>query len=206
MYFDKKISFTFNGKKYSGYQGDTLASALIRNGIFFVGRSFKYHRPRGIISSGSEEPNAIVQLESGEITEPNVRATEIEIYAGLIATSQNNWPTLNFDFGSINDLLSPFFPAGFYYKTFMWPPKFWGKYEYFIRKAAGLGKSPTTDDPHKYEHFHYHCDVLVVGGGLSGLYAAKLAAKANLKVLLVEQNPELGGEHLLVAKLTLIHI
>ncbi len=97
MYFDKKISFTFDGKKYSGYQGDTLASALIRNGIFFVGRSFKYHRPRGIISSGSEEPNAIVQLESGEITEPNVRATEIEIYAGLTATSQNNWPTLNFD-------------------------------------------------------------------------------------------------------------
>ena len=200
MYFDKKISFTFDGKKYSGYQGDTLASALIRNGIFFVGRSFKYHRPRGIISSGSEEPNAIVQLESGEITEPNVRATEIEIYAGLIATSQNNWPTLNFDFGSINDLLAPFFPAGFYYKTFMWPPKFWEKYEYFIRQAAGLGKSPTKDDPHKYEHFHYHCDVLVVGGGLSGLYAAKLSAKANLKVLLVEQNPELGGEHLHVAK------
>ncbi len=118
MDFDKKISFTFDGKKYSGYQGDTLASALIRNGIFLVGRSFKYHRPRGIISSGSEEPNAIVQLESGDITEPNVRATEIEIYEGLSATSQNNWPTLNFDFGSINDLFSPFFPAGFYYKTF----------------------------------------------------------------------------------------
>ena len=158
--------------------------------------AFKYHRPRGIISAGPEEPNAIVQLESGDITEPNVRATEIEIYEGLNATSQNNWPTLNFDFGSINDRLSPFFPAGFYYKTFMWPPKFWGKYEYFIRQAAGLGNSPTTDDPHKYEHFNYHCDVLIVGGGLSGLYAAKLAAKANLKVLLVEQNPELGGEHL----------
>ena len=198
MITDKKISFMFDEKKFSGFEGDTLASALIRNGVFLVGRSFKYHRPRGIISAGSEEPNAIVQLESGNITEPNVRATEIEIYEGLSATSQNNWPTLNFDIGSINDSLSPFFPAGFYYKTFMWPPKFWKKYEYFIRKAAGLGKSPTSDDPDKYEHFHYHCDVLIVGGGLSGLYAAKLATKANLKVLLLEQNPELGGEKLYV--------
>ena len=193
---NKKISFTFDGNKYSGFEGDTLASALIRNGVFLVGRSFKYHRPRGIIGTGSEEPNAIVQLESGEITEPNVRATEIEIYEGLNATSQNNWPSINFDFGSVNDLLSPFFPAGFYYKTFMWPPKFWRKYEYFIRRAAGLGKSPTMDDPHKYEHFHYHCDVLVVGGGVSGLYAAKLLAKANLKVLVVEQHHELGGQNL----------
>jgi len=192
---DKKISFTFDGKKYSGFKGETLASALIRNGVFLVGRSFKYHRPRGIISAGSEEPNAIVQLESGEITEPNIRATEIEIYEGLHATSQNNWPSLNFDFGSVNDLLSPFFPAGFYYKTFMWPPKFWKKYEYFIRRAAGLGKSPTKDDPHQYEHFHYHCDVLVVGGGISGLYAAKLLAKSNLKVLVIEQSPELGGQY-----------
>ena len=193
---NKKISFTFDGNKYSGFAGDTLASALIRNSVFLVGRSFKYHRPRGIIGAGSEEPNAIVQLESGEITEPNVRATEIEIYEGLNATSQNNWPSLNFDLGSVNDLLSPFFPAGFYYKTFMWPPKFWEKYEYFIRRAAGLGKSPTMDDPHQYEHFHYHCDVLVVGGGISGLYAAKLLAKANLKVLVIEQYPELGGQYL----------
>jgi len=192
---NKKISFTFDGKKYSGFKGDTLASALIRNDVFLVGRSFKYHRPRGVISAGSEEPNAIVQLESGEITEPNVRATEIEIYEGLHATSQNNWPSLNLDFGSINDLLSPFFPAGFYYKTFMWPPKFWEKYEYFIRKAAGLGKSPTKDDPHQYEHFHYHCDVLVVGGGISGLYAAKLLAKENLKVLVIEQSSDLGGQY-----------
>jgi len=192
---NKKISFTFDGKKYSGFKGDTLASALIRNDVFLVGRSFKYHRPRGVISAGSEEPNAIVQLESGEITEPNVRATEIEIYEGLHATSQNNWPSLNLDFGSINDSLSPFFPAGFYYKTFMWPPKFWEKYEYFIRKAAGLGKSPTKDDPHQYEHFHYHCDVLVVGGGISGLYAAKLLAKENLKVLVIEQSSDLGGQY-----------
>ena len=196
MITDKKISFKFDGKKLFGFEGDTLASALIRNNVFLVGRSFKYHRPRGIISSGSEEPNAIVQLESGNITEPNVRATEIELYEGLNATSQNNWPNVNFDFGSINDFLAPFFPAGFYYKTFMWPTKFWEKYEYIIRRAAGLGKSPREDDPDKYEHFHYHCDVLIVGGGLSGLYAAKLAAKANLKVLLVEQNSELGGEKL----------
>ena len=191
---NKKISFTFDGKKYFGFEGDTLASALIRNGVFLVARSFKYHRPRGVISAGSEEPNALIQLELNEITEPNVRATEVEIYEGLNAASQNNWPTLNFDFGSINDLLSPFFPAGFYYKTFMWPSKFWEKYEYFIRRAAGLGKSPTQDDPHQYEHFHYHCDVLIVGGGISGLYAAKLARKTNLKVLVIEQNSELGGQ------------
>ena len=190
----KKISFTFDGKKYFGHETDTLAEALIDNGVFLVGRSFKYHRPRGIISAGSEEPNAIVQLESGNITEPNVRATEIIIYEGLSAKSQNNWPSVNFDVGSINDFLSPFFPAGFYYKTFMWPPKFWKKYEYFIRRAAGLGKSPKEDDPDKYEHFHYHCDVLVVGGGISGLYAAELAARENLKVLLLEQNSKLGGE------------
>ncbi len=189
-----KISFTFDGKKYFGSQGSTLAEALFENDIFLVGRSFKYHRPRGIISAGSEEPNAIIQLESGNKTEPNVRATEIIIYEGLVAKSQNNWPNVNFDFGSINDFLSPFFPAGFYYKTFMWPPKFWKQYEYFIRRAAGLGKSPTEDDPDKYEHFHYHCDVLVVGGGISGLYSAELAAQKNLKVLLLEQKPHLGGE------------
>ncbi len=190
----KKISFSFDGKKYYGNEGSTLAEALLSNKIFVVGRSFKYHRPRGIISAGTEEPNAIVQLESGNITEPNAKATEIFLSEGLSAKSQNNWPTVNFDFGSINDFLSPFFPAGFYYKTFMWPPKFWKTYEYFIRKAAGLGESPKEDDPHKYEHFHYHCDVLIVGGGISGLYAAELAAKAKLKVLLIEQKSKLGGE------------
>ena len=190
----KKVSFTFDGKNYFSNENNTLAEALIDNGVFLVGRSFKYHRPRGIISAGNEEPNAIIQLESGKKTEPNVRATEITIYEGLIAKSQNNWPNVNFDIGSINDFFSPFFPAGFYYKTFMWPPKFWEKYEYFIRRAAGLGKSPKEDDPDKYEHFHYHCDVLVVGGGISGLYAAELAAKANLKVLLLEQKNQLGGE------------
>ena len=190
----KKISFIFDGKKYFGKENHSLADALLDNGIFLLGRSFKYHRPRGLISAGSEEANAIVQLETGNITQPNVRATEITLYEGLKAKSQNHWPTLNLDIGSINDFLSRFFPAGFYYKTFMWPPKFWEKYEYFIRRAAGLGKSPTDDDPDKYEHFHYHCDVLIVGGGISGLYAAELAAKANLKVLVLEQYPQLGGE------------
>ena len=181
---NKVINFHFDGKKYEGYEGDTLASALLANNIHLVGRSFKYHRPRGIVSAGSEEPNGIVQLETKEYTEPNRRVTEIQIYEGLKAFSQNNWPSVNFDFGAVNDLLSPFFPAGFYYKTFMWPPKFWKTYEFFIRHAAGLGKSPKKDDPHKYEHFHYHCDLLVVGSGVSGLYAAKIAAKNNLKVLL----------------------
>ena len=165
----KSLNFYFDGKKYQGYEGDTLASALLANNIHFVGRSFKYHRPRGIVSAGSEEPNGIVQLETKEYTEPNRRVTEIQLYEGLKAFSQNNWPKINFDFGAINDLLSPFFPAGFYYKTFMWPPKFWKTYEFFIRHAAGLGKSPKKDDPHKYEHFHYHCDLLVVGSGVSGL-------------------------------------
>ena len=157
------------------------------------GRSFKYHRPRGLLSAGPEEPNGIVQLENGNITEPNRRVTEILIYEGLTAKSQNRWPNIKFDFGAINDFLSPFFPAGFYYKTFMWPPTFWKKYEFFIRHAAGLGKSPKSDDPHKYEHFHFHCDILIVGSGVSGLYAAEMASEQGLKVLLVEQEDELGG-------------
>ena len=191
---NKIINFYFDGKKYQGYAGDTLASALLANNIHLVGRSFKYHRPRGIVSAGSEEPNGIVQLETKEYTEPNRRVTEIYLYEGLKAFSQNNWPNINFDFGAINDLLSPFFPAGFYYKTFMWPPKFWKTYEFFIRHAAGLGKSPKKNDPHKYEHFHYHCDLLVVGSGVSGLYTAEIAARNNFKVLLIEQDNELGGE------------
>jgi sarcosine oxidase subunit alpha len=189
----KKIGFTFDGKKYYGFKGDTLASALLSNGVHLFGRSFKYHRPRGIISAGCEEPNGIVQLEMNEFTEPNRRATEVVLYEGLVAKSQNRWPSLNYDLGAINDLLSPFFPAGFYYKTFMWPPKFWKTYEYFIRRAAGLGHAPKKDDPHKYEHYHYHCDTLIVGSGVSGLYAAKIAAAKNLKVLLVEQEDQVGG-------------
>ena len=139
-----RISFKFNSKTYYGFKGDTLASALLANNIHLVGRSFKYHRPRGIMTAGSEEPNAIIQVGNDKaLTEPNVRATELEIYEGLEASSQNCWPSVNFDIGGINNLLSPFLPAGFYYKTFMWPSSFWEKYEYFIRHSAGLGKSPT---------------------------------------------------------------
>ena len=189
-----RVSFQFNGKKYFGYKGDTLASALLANDIHLVGRSFKYHRPRGIMTAGSEEPNAIVQLhDNNSRTEPNVRATEIEIYEGLIASSQNCWPNVKFDIGEINNLLSPILPAGFYYKTFMWPANFWEKYEFFIRKSAGLGKSPTKRDPDIYEHRYVHCDVLVIGGGISGIISAKIAAKNGLKTLLVDETTSLGG-------------
>ncbi len=190
-----KVSFKFNGKTYYGFKGDTLASALLANDIHLVGRSFKYHRPRGIMTAGSEEPNAIVQLHKNTSrTEPNVRATEIEIYDGLEASSQNCWPSVNFDIGGINNFLSPVLPAGFYYKTFMWPASFWEKYEYFIRKSAGLGKSPTTPDPDIYEHRYIHCDVLIIGAGISGVMAAKVAAKNGFKTLLIDEKNYLGGE------------
>ncbi len=189
-----RISFKFNGKTYYGFKGDTLASALLANDIHLVGRSFKYHRPRGIMTAGSEEPNAIVQLHNNTPrTEPNVRATEVEIYEGLEATSQNCWPSVNFDIGGINNFLSPVLPAGFYYKTFMWPAKFWEKYEYFIRKSAGLGKSPTKPDPDIYEHKYIHCDVLIIGAGISGIIAAKTSAKNGYKTLLVDEKSYLGG-------------
>ena len=189
-----RVSFKFNGTKLYGYKGDTLASALLANNIHLVGRSFKYHRPRGIMTSGSEEPNAMVQLHNNSSrTEPNVRATEVELYDGLEASSQNCWPSVNFDFGGINNFLSPLLPAGFYYKTFMWPASFWEKYEYFIRKSAGLGKSPTEPDPDIYEHRYLHCDVLIIGAGISGIIAAKTAAKNGFKTLLVDEKPNLGG-------------
>ncbi len=190
----RKLSFVFNGKKLHGYKGDTLASALLSNGIHLVGRSFKYHRPRGIMTSGSEEPNAILQIGNDDaLTEPNVRATEIELYDGLVCNSQNCWPSVKFDIGGINNFLSPLLPAGFYYKTFMWPANFWEKYEYFIRKSAGLGKSPTKQDPDMYDHRYIHCDILIVGGGVSGLIAAKIASDDNKKVLLLEDKELLGG-------------
>ncbi|SVD01313.1 uncharacterized protein METZ01_LOCUS354167, partial [marine metagenome] len=189
-----RISFKFDGKTYFGFKGDTLASALLSNGIHLVGRSFKYHRPRGIMSCGTEEPNAICQINGDtDLTEPNVRATEIELYEGLEANSQNCWPSVNFDIGGISNLLSSFIPAGFYYKTFMWPASFWKKYEFFIRHSAGLGKSPTQPDPDIYDHKYLHCDVLVIGGGISGIIAAKIAAKNNLKTVIIEEKNELGG-------------
>ncbi|WP_440691618.1 sarcosine oxidase subunit alpha family protein [Candidatus Pelagibacter sp. HIMB1782] len=189
-----RVSFKFNGTTYYGFKGDTLASALLANNVHLVGRSFKYHRPRGIMTSGSEEPNAIVQINPNtNRTEPNVRATEVEIYEGMEASSQNCWPSVNFDIGGINNFLSPLLPAGFYYKTFMWPASFWEKYEYFIRHSAGLGKSPTLKDPDIYDHRNIHCDVLVVGAGISGILAAKNAAKNNYKTLLLDEKNELGG-------------
>ena len=189
-----RVLFKFNGKDYYGFKGDTLASALLSNDVHLVGRSFKYHRPRGIMTAGSEEPSAIVQInDNTDLTEPNVRATEIEIYEGLEATSQNCWPSVNFDVGGINNFMSPLLPAGFYYKTFMWPASFWEKYEYVIRHSAGLGKSPTKPDPDIYEHKYVHCDVLVIGAGITGIMAAKTAAKNNLKTLLLDEKNEIGG-------------
>ena len=190
-----RISFKFDGKTYFGFKGDTLASALLSNGIHLVGRSFKYHRPRGIMTCGSEEPNAICQINPGtDLTEPNVRATEIELYEGLEASSQNCWPNVNFDIGGINIFISPFIPAGFYYKTFMWPKSFWKNiYEPLIRKSAGLGKSPTLPDPDLYDHKHIHCDVLVIGGGISGIIAAKIAAKSGSNTILIDDKNTLGG-------------
>jgi sarcosine oxidase subunit alpha len=189
-----RVSFKFNGKIYYGFKGDTLASALIANDVHLVGRSFKYHRPRGIMTAGSEEPNAIVQVnDNTAYTEPNVRATEIEIHEGLEASSQNCWPSVGFDIGGINNILSPVLPAGFYYKTFMWPASFWEKYEYIIRHSAGLGKSPKVADPDIYDHRYIHCDVLVIGAGIAGVIAAKTAAQNNLKTLLLDEKTEIGG-------------
>ena len=189
-----RISFKFNGKKLFGYKGDTLASALLANNIHLVGRSFKYHRPRGIMTCGSEEPNAIVQVgKDPALTDPNVRATEIELYEGLEAFSQNCWPSVNFDIGGINNFLSPLLPAGFYYKTFMWPASFWEKYEFFIRHSAGLGKSPTKPDQDLYDHQYVHCDVLVIGGGISGILSAKLSAEKGLNTMLIDDKSYLGG-------------
>ena len=192
---DKKISFKFNGKKYFGYKGDTLASALLANGVHLVGRSFKYHRPRGFVGAGVDEPNAKVQLYyKGANTEPNANATEVELVEGLIARSQNCWPSVSFDFGAINNLLNKFFPAGFYYKTFMWPKSFWYKiYEPIIRKAAGLGIAPLKPDPDKYEHKYEYCDVLVAGSGPSGLSSALSAAKNGARVILAEDKVRFGG-------------
>ena len=190
---NKTVRFWYDNKAYEGFQGDTLASALLANGVRLVGRSFKYHRPRGIFTAGSEEPNALVQLETGARTEPNRRATEVELYDGLKASSQNCWPSVNFDIGAINSWLSRVLPAGFYYKTFMWPASLWMTYEKFIRKAAGLGVSPTEPDPDFYDKTFAHCDVLVIGGGPAGIQAATAAAQSGARVILAEERSEFGG-------------
>jgi sarcosine oxidase subunit alpha len=187
------LSFTFNGRTYQGFQGDTLASALLANGVHFVARSFKYHRPRGIVTAGVEEPNAVVQLERGAYTVPNARATEVELYQGLVATSVNAEPSLEHDRMAINQKFSRFLPAGFYYKTFMWPRKWWPKYEDKIREAAGLGKAPEVLDADRYDKCFAYCDVLVVGGGPTGLAAAHAAGLSGARVILVDDQRELGG-------------
>ncbi|MGV6873162.1 sarcosine oxidase subunit alpha [Pseudochelatococcus sp. B33] len=193
--YDKPVHFTFDGTRYSGFEGDTLASALLANGVHLVGRSFKYHRPRGILSAGSEEPNALVGTDRGPGRfEPNTRATVIEIFNGLTATSQNRWPSLKRDVGAVNDALYMLFSAGFYYKTFMWPRSFWNKvYEPLIRGAAGLGQSPTEPDPDTYASRFAHCDVLVVGAGPAGLAAALAAGRSGAKVILADEQAEPGG-------------
>lgn len=191
--YEKPLKFTFDGRQYTGFQGDTLASSLLANGVKLVGRSFKYHRPRGVISAGSEEPNAIVELETGNRTEPNTRATMIPLYNGLVATSQNRWPSLRYDVSSINNLFSRFLVAGFYYKTFMWPAKAWMFYEGIIRKAAGLGTATREFDPDRYEKVNAFCDVLVVGGGPAGLSCALALAEQGKKVMLADEHPALGG-------------
>ncbi len=190
----RKVTFSFDGKDISGFAGDTLASAVLASGQKLFGRSFKYHRPRGLVGLGSEEMNALIGIGVGSRHEPNLRATQIEIFNGLSAESQNRWPSLKYDVGAINSKFSRFLPAGFYYKTFMWPKSFWKHvYEPFIRKAAGLGKAPEGRDPDTYEHMHVHADVIIVGGGIAGLTAAEAAASTGTKVLLCDENPVLGG-------------
>lgn len=187
------IDFSFDGVDYQGYRGDTLASALLANGLKLIGRSFKYHRPRGILSTGVEEPNALVHIGRDARLEPNTRATLQEIYPGLLARHQHCWPSLKYDVGALNNVLSPFFPAGFYYKTFMWPASFWQYYEAVIRRAAGLGKASRDRDPDRYDCRNAHCDVLIVGAGPAGLSAAQTAAQRGERVILVEQHHYLGG-------------
>ena len=190
----KRLSFAFNGKKLYGYEGDTLASALLANGTHLVGRSFKYHRPRGIFSSGSEEPSALVQLAVGANTEPNIRATTVQLFDGLTANSQNHFGPLEWDLMRVNDFLSPFLSAGFYYKTFMWPKSFWEKlYEPIIRKAAGLGKLSGEPDPSTYDKGFLHCDLLIIGAGPSGLQSALMAARSGAKVIIADEDFLLGG-------------
>jgi sarcosine oxidase subunit alpha len=191
----RRLSFTFDGKSYQGCAGDTLASALLANGVHLAGRSFKYHRPRGILAAGAEEPNALVTvIRDAARQTPNLRATQVELYEGLSAASQNRWPSLAHDFGRINDAFSAFFPAGFYYKTFMWPRKAWKAiYEPVIRRAAGLGRAPMQPDPDRYAQRYAHCDVLVVGSGPAGLAAARKAAELGARVMLCEESSEFGG-------------
>src|SRR5579872_4726744 len=188
------LKFSFDGKAFTGFAGDTLASALLGAGVKLIGRSFKYHRPRGLLSAGSEEPNALVELRTGSRREPNTRATSIELFEGLEACSQNCWPSPSFDIGAVNSLLAPLLVAGFYYKTFMWPPALWETmYEPAIRRAAGLGSASAGPDPDTYEKAHAFCDVLIMGGGPAGLSAAVTAGRAGARIVLCDDDFVLGG-------------
>ncbi|MCR4267732.1 sarcosine oxidase subunit alpha family protein [Nitratireductor sp. ZSWI3] len=196
----RTVRFTFDGQTYDGHPGDTLASALLANGVTLVGRSFKYHRPRGVFTAGIDEPNALVTVLKEGVREPNIPATRIELHDGLRAESQNRFPSLDYDFGALNQLGGRLIGAGFYYKTFMGPvigplkgTRFWMLCERFIRRAAGLGRADYGKDPSRYERMNAFCDVLVVGGGLAGLMAAEAAAKAGKRVILAEQEPAVGG-------------
>jgi len=188
------LRFHFDGKAYMGHPGDTLASALLANGVRLMGRSFKYHRPRGPLTAGSEEPNALVELRGGARQEPNTRATTTELFDGLMARSQNRWPSLAFDAMAINDRFSNFLTAGFYYKTFMWPAAFWEKiYEPIIRKAAGLGALTMKEDPDAYDKGFRHCDLLIIGAGPAGLMAALTAGRSGKEVILADEDFAMGG-------------
>ncbi|MEO1091943.1 MAG: sarcosine oxidase subunit alpha family protein [Pseudomonadota bacterium] len=190
----RPLRFRFDGKDYDGFAGDTLASALLAHGVHHVARSFKYHRPRGILGAGSDDPAALVQLgRDPASTVPNVRATELELYDGLEAVPQNCWPSLSYDVGALNDLAARFLPAGFYYKTFMGPPGNWMTFERFVRAAAGMGRAPAGRDPDRYEHVNRHCEVLVIGGGPAGLVAARTAAASGARVVLAEETATFGG-------------
>ena len=189
----RPLEFTFNGRRLRGYQGDTLASALLANDIHLVGRSWKYHRPRGILGAGAEEPNAVLQLGRGATTIANARATQVELFQGLEAASVNCWPGLGVDLLAINGLFGRLMPAGFYYKTFMWPQRLWRVYEHWIRKASGLGRAPRQPDPDRYRKTFAHCDVLVVGGGPAGLAAALAAGRTGARVILADEQHEFGG-------------
>ena len=187
------LHFKFDGRRLTGFSGDTLASALLAAGVHMTGRSFKYHRPRGIVSAGAEEPNALVRVGDGAHAVPNIRATQVELYEGLTAHSQNNWPTLRYDAGSLANSCARLLPAGFYYKTFMRPKWLWKWYEHYIRHAAGMGRAPMEPDPDVYDKRHIHCDVLVVGGGPAGLAAALAAGRTGARVILADEQNELGG-------------
>ena len=189
----RRIRFKFNGRDYFGHPGDTLASALLAQGVRLFGRSFKYHRRRGVVGAGAEEPNALVQVGEGAYSTPNLKATQVELYDGLTARTVNGWPSLAFDIGAINNRLSRLLPAGFYYKTFMWPKSAWMRYEHHIRHAAGLGRTPSLPDPDQYDKRHAHCDVLVVGAGPTGLIAALGAARSGARVMMVDEQSQLGG-------------